>query len=169
VLPITFPVYNYILQVASGADKKGSSSADGADNGIVPAWSTQLAEVALPIKFKLKNIEETERAAVEDAARTGSGPSNIAAAYRFNSYERAPKLHPAMEGFVDEAALAHVAAGEQSNKRPLKSSDDRALDQYKKVSFLQKNNNVLHCDNACAVLCFLTEANEPPAVGCPAR
>lgn len=118
---------------------------DAADNGIVPAWSTQLAEVALPIKFKLKNIEETERASALDAARAEAGPKSIAAGYRFNSYERAPKVHPSAEGFLEEAEaglagpIAGVGAGaggDVGNKRPLKSSDDRALDQYKKVRLM---------------------------------
>lgn len=98
------------------------------ESGIVPAWSTQLAEVALPISYKLKNIEATERIASQ-AGEAVTSSSNIASMYRFNTQERAPKVHPSMAGF-------DASGNNAAQKRPLKSSDDYALEQYKKVIYL---------------------------------
>lgn len=115
-------------------NKTATTAALKADeSGIVPAWSTQLAEVALPISFKLKNIEATERIATQAGDNVpGAGPSggaNIASMYRFNTQERAAKLHPSMAEFDSSQNNA-------GQKRPQKSSDDYALEQYKKVHLL---------------------------------
>lgn len=108
------------------------------ESGIVPAWSTQLAEVALPISFKMKNIEATERIATQagdNVPGAGSSGANIASMYRFNTQERAAKLHPSMVEFDSSQNNA-------GQKRPQKSSDDYALEQYKKVCLMSTFNRM---------------------------
>jgi len=83
----------------------------------------------LPISYKLKNIEATERIASQAGESVASGSANIASMYRFNTQERAPKVHPSMAGF-------DASGNNATQKRPLKSSDDYALEQYKKVIFM---------------------------------
>lgn len=136
----------------------------------MPAWSTQLAEVALPIHFKVRNIEATERAAAADAAKRQGNIAPIATArYRFNNNEAAPKLHPLLGDFIEsydpsvprdpliEQQLQQMKQEEPKHKR---SADDHALEQYRKVSF------TFHINRGCAnILCntfHLTsaEANE---------
>lgn len=89
----------------------------------------------------MKNIEATERAAAIAAGKIN--PVSTQVQFRFNSHERAPKLHPSMEGFIENPTGAEGIPGSSNmndstnnaNKRPLKSSDDRALEQYKKVKY----------------------------------
>lgn len=133
------------LQALEGTQKSATVD-DIADNGIVPAWSTQLAEVALPISFKLKNIEATERLAASTGGATHANKSSTN--YRFSTQERTMKVHPSMAPFATELVPEGAATGYQTKnkgtgsgaagggKRPQQSSDDYALSQYKKVSAL---------------------------------
>ena len=124
----------------------------------MPAWSTQLAEVALPISYKLKNIEATERIASQAGESVASGSSNIAAMYRFNTQERAPKVHPSMAGF-------DASDNNAAQKRPLKSSDDYALEQYKKVCLVSGFVSLLRLLISPFIhLTIKTETNEPATI-----
>ena len=151
---ITYILSNFrCVQVENIQATKDAVKAE--DNGIVPAWSTQLAEVALPISFKMRNIEATERIATKAGENMGQRPgggSNIASMYRFNTQERAAKLHPSMTGFDASSApggapSSSADGNKGGQKRPMKSSDDYALEQYKKVStcFHLKHFLVIFC------------------------
>jgi len=58
-------------QSAKVVDNTGSFGDES--NGVKEKWSTGLAEVALPISFKMKNIEATEQAAAEVGERPFAG------------------------------------------------------------------------------------------------
>jgi hypothetical protein len=159
---------------------------EGADesSGVQLAWSTGLAEVALPISYKLKNIEATERAAGKKSSGGGSNSNSygggrygqadmdagvaasVAASatapvvvpfssekgsssnFRFQAYDNTARTHfhtsvPGPNDPPAPGAAATTAGGNGSGfnngkgnnalKRSQLSSDDRALENYKKV------------------------------------
>mmetsp|Transcript_31959 Transcript_31959/g.46022 ORF Transcript_31959/g.46022 Transcript_31959/m.46022 type:complete len:338 (+) Transcript_31959:3-1016(+) len=55
-----YKVPDYIKVTSQQSIRKEEIN-DGDINGIKSAWSTGIAEVALPLSYKLRNIEETER------------------------------------------------------------------------------------------------------------
>ena len=122
-----------------------------------------MAEVALPISFKVRNIEATERAAskigdsINKTHSFAEGHVGMAAPivskgtnFRFTVPDHSQKSHPSFMDSVHQPAAVQpqqgVGVGSNNNnnnnphstgaglKRSQQSSDDYALDKYKKVS-----------------------------------
>ena len=135
-------------------------TSDGMEsNGVQSAWSTCIAEVALPASFKLKNVEDTNTA----SHRTNSTHrSNVEMAKmpfsRFAITDQSARLHrddlvaivghdksEAIEQLlnkpvvhdrvnaIDPAGEQQTSAGQRHKRQQSSSNDDRAVQQFKKV------------------------------------
>lgn len=112
--------------------KIGKVKVGGEEDGAASSWSTGIAEVALPMKFKLKNIEETEMLTKGVSAHHGllqHHQSGIA-------YQRFQIDQKVNTGFLPFDAAQHaMPTGDinANNKRALTSTDNIVAERFKKV------------------------------------
>jgi hypothetical protein len=97
------------------------------DEGVVSSWSTGIAEVQLPMSYKLQNIQETERAANNAMMYNQNFHGKAVGFQRFQINDSTAIKQP-LEYIA--GGLTHLQEG-HNNKRPLKSSDDAAVQRYK--------------------------------------
>lgn len=99
------------------------------EDGVVSSWSTGIAEVQLPMSYKLKNIEATEKAA-NNALKYSLNLHGKSATYqRFQISDSSQITLP-----MDAAEYSHSGSQNHDinlNKRQMKSTDDLALQRYK--------------------------------------
>ena len=106
----------------------------GEEDGAASSWSTGIAEVALPMSFKLKNIEDTEKLTKKAQAYQGLLQHHQSG----TAYQRFQIDRNITTGFLPrDAPLEHALPTTDVNehqKRPLKSTDDLVASRFKKVS-----------------------------------
>lgn len=100
------------------------------EEGVASSWSTGIAEVQLPMSYKLQNIEATERAANNALKYSQSMHGKSGGFHRFQINES----QITMPMGAAEFNLSNNTQGNESNsnKRPMKSTDDLAVQRYKK-------------------------------------
>ncbi len=123
----------------------------GHEEEVVSTWSTGIAEVALPLSFKMKNIIDTGAAVRRKQEQEGLDKPTKS--NNFNGYQRfhlhdnsltklSSSLHEspsALLACTDHAFLAQLAQAqehfekEKVRKSSAKSTDDRALQRFKQV------------------------------------
>lgn len=124
-------------------DGKGGQerNADKEENsGSMLAWNTGIAEVALPIEFKMRNIEETEKAkkALEEAKKVRtvrSNAENVLAGCRFMRPElksRVPVASATPSTYQGDASGQNTSKAGVPRPPREKSNDDFVMDKFKK-------------------------------------
>lgn len=98
------------------------------ENGQATSWSTGIAEVALPMSYKLKNIEETEARLHAINEEYSDQNQNQSRYQRFQIFDNPVKT-------VSKPGIDNQSAT-NNNKRSLTSTDDQAFQAYK-VSVLK--------------------------------
>jgi len=93
-----YKVPDYI-KVTSQQSVRNEVLTDGDINGIKSAWSTGIAEVALPVSYKLRNIEETERLLKQKETNNESLISTVTAPPR-SSWDMSKKDMPSNSSII---------------------------------------------------------------------
>ena len=103
--------------------------------------------MALPIDYKLKNIEATEKAAQHILQQDYWSQITSKSTPAYKRFEVDQSVTASMLPYGANMDHAIPSAGisdlNQHNKRPLKSTDDLALDRFKKVSIFYYYNFAL--------------------------
>lgn len=130
-----------VVNNTSASSAKGESDI----NGISSSWAAGIAEVALPMNFKLKNIEETEAAAALDReARKGGKEKGTGYYQRFqvvdsnrgggqNKGQQQQKSNANAESSTSQSQNNNNNPNKDGLKRSQMSHDDISFDRYKKA------------------------------------
>jgi hypothetical protein len=142
---------------------KIKADAQDSDIPVVTTWSTGIAEVVLPSRFKEKSIIETDKLARKQQAERilsssrGTGgdagylrfqlPDQSFKGYKSNVFSGAIMTNNEEDFLSGAAHAAEYLAKEQKTKLDSgqKSTDDKALQQFKRVSYYH--------------LCFISASN----------
>ena len=135
-------------------------TSDGMEsNGVQSAWSTCIAEVALPASFKLKNVEATNRASQRPNSTHRSNVEMAKMPFsRFAITDQSARLHrddlvaivghdkseaieqllckPVVQvhvAAIDPAGEQQTSSGQRHKRHHGSSNDDKALQQFRKV------------------------------------
>jgi hypothetical protein len=110
--------------------------------GVVSSWSTGIAEIQLPSSYKDRNALETEKAArrATDSFQSRNNP------HTFQRFHIDPATLQANSAMPSEERTESSSNDNNPNKRrKLKSTDDLAVEKYKKVNKTkQKQWNTLN-------------------------
>lgn len=100
------------------------------EEGVVSSWSTGIAEVQLPMSFKLQNIEATERAANNALKYSQSLYGKSCGYQRFQISDSSQITLPMGAAEFSSTSLAEIPDS-HGYKKPMKSTDDLAVQRYK--------------------------------------
>ncbi len=94
------------------------------DEGVVSSWSTGIAEIQLPLSYKLQNIQETEQAANSGLRYYNSLNGKSGGFQRFQINDS--------NLFTSATADTHSQEFDNTiNRKPLRSTDDLAVQRFK--------------------------------------
>jgi septation ring formation regulator EzrA len=108
------------------------------EQGTASSWSTGIAEVELPMTFKLRNIEETERAAQQALQVPQTTKSTGFRRFQLNANM---PMQSASAAFDAQTAVPVVSS--KVDHRNLRSTDDMVIQQFKVSLFLSSFESFL--------------------------